>query len=69
MAELIGGYEIGAKILQVAQNVGKKTVGFVVEHIRSGAWGDVAEDMNVPRKPQAHIEYWSTPESVIKGEE
>lgn len=64
-SEFMVAYELPGKVLRVAQRVG----GFIKEHVVCGAWGGVAEEMHVPRKPQAHIEYWSTPESVIKGEE
>lgn len=54
MAELIGGYEIGAKILQTAQKIGKTTLGFVSEHIRPGAWGEMAEAIQPPHVDVEH---------------
>lgn len=57
--------KLGEQILHTAGNVGS----FVLARLRGGAFGEVAEDLHITPRPQAHIDYHTTPSNVIRSEE
>lgn len=50
-SEFIGAYELAGRVLKTAQHVGE----FVLGHLRGGAWGDTATNIQPPHVDVEHL--------------